>query len=90
MQLAGACLDQVKDKNIRHVVDRGGGIAQIIQQVQHPLQVAYRQGNEYDVDGVLLGVGAEVRQTADQLHIRFQLQPVGPTIVEESFHRHRP
>ena len=87
VDLSRARLDQVEHENIRHVVDRGRGVAQVVQQVHDALDVADRQRDEDDVRAMLLHVAAQGRASGPRsLCIAFHAEPIGAAIIEEAGH----
>ena len=81
MDLSGARLDQVEDEDVGHVVDRSGGVAQVVEQVHDPLHVADGQRDEYHVRAVFLHVMGKVAQAADEFRVGFHAEPIAAPIV---------
>jgi hypothetical protein len=81
-------LNQVEHQNVGNVVDRGRRIAQFLDQIQHPANVAYGQRHEDHVDKIGLHERRHVGQLAEQRRPDAGTQALGTAVIKEPFHLH--
>src|SRR5688572_12407980 len=86
LDLGSTRLDQVDDENIRHEIDRGSRVAQLLEQSHHALHLPHGQRDEDQIDVIAVYVPREVGKTANQRRALPQAQSLGAAIVEETLH----
>jgi len=84
LNVAGTRLDQVEHEDVGCVVDRRRGVAQLIQQPSRRAAHDDRQGDEDDVDVLIVDVANQFAERAFQFRIGFGPKAVGAAVIEET------